>query len=78
MLRANGFNTSVGGIMKWLLGWFLAFCLLMWGAVELGSAMAKAAKEGEQEKEQCIVWKHEKNAQKFLDNECNRYVRWTQ
>lgn len=64
--------------MKWLLGWFIGFCFLIWGAVELGSVMAKAAKEGEQEKEQCIVWKHEKNAQKFLDNECNRYVRWTQ
>ncbi len=64
--------------MKWLLGWFVGFCFLIWGCVELGSVMAKADKEGEREKEQCIVWKHEKNAQKFLDNECNRYVRWTQ
>lgn len=64
--------------MKWYLGWTLGFALLIWGSLELGSVMAKASYQNEKEKEQCIVWKYEKNAQKFLDNNCTVYVRWTQ
>lgn len=64
--------------MKDILAWGLAFILLMWGAVELGSWLAKSSKEVDKEKEQCIVWKHEKNAQKFLDNDCQRSVRYKQ
>lgn len=29
-------------------------------------------------KEQCIVLKHEQNAEKFLDLECDRFVRYKQ
>lgn len=27
-------------------------------------------------KEQCIVWKQEKDANKFLDNSCFKFVKW--
>lgn len=27
-------------------------------------------------KEQCIVWKKEKDANKFLDNNCFNFVKW--
>lgn len=64
--------------MKWFFIWFIAFSFLMWGAVILGSSMAKYTKEGNKQKELCIVWKYEKNAQKFLDNNCTAHVRWTQ
>lgn len=64
--------------MKELLVWILTFCLLMWGAVELGSRMAKADKQDQEEKELCIVLKHQKEAEKFLDMDCQRYVRYKQ
>lgn len=64
--------------MKWLLGWVVALAVLMWGAVELGSAMAKADKVGQLEKEECIVLKYQKEAEKFLDRDCQRYVRYKQ
>lgn len=64
--------------MKELLVWILTFCLLMWGAVELGSRMAKADKQDQEEKELCIVLKYQKDAEKFLDMDCQRYVRYKQ
>lgn len=64
--------------MKWVLAWAVGVAVFLWVAVQLDSVMVKAAKEGEKEKEQCIVWKYEKNAQKFLDNNCTVYVRWNQ
>lgn len=64
--------------MKELLVWILTFCLLMWGAVELGSRMAKADKQDQEEKELCTVLKHQKEAEKFLDMDCQRYVRYKQ
>ena len=64
--------------MKWFLGWSIAFAVLMWGAVELGSAMAKADKAGQLKKEECIVLKYQKDAEKFLDKNCQRYVRYKQ
>lgn len=64
--------------MKWFLGWVAVFTILMWGAIELGSWMAKADKQGRVEKEQCIVLKYQKDAEKFLDKGCQRYVRYKQ
>lgn len=52
--------------------------LLLAGMIRLGGAMAKADRESQAEKEQCIVLKHQKQAEKFLDMECNRYVRYKQ
>lgn len=51
---------------------------LIWGVVELGAILDEADRKGEQEKELCIVLKHQKEAEKFLDMECNRYVRYKQ
>lgn len=78
MLPVNGVDTYLGGIMRWLLGCTIGFALLLWGAVELGSAMAKADKAGQQEKEECIVLKYQKDAEKFLDKDCQRYIRYKQ
>lgn len=64
--------------MKWLLGWFVAFAVLMWGAVELGSWAGKAYRAGQEQKEKCIVLKYQKDAEKFLDKDCQRYVRYKQ
>lgn len=64
--------------MKWVLAWLVGVAVFLWVAVQLGSAMAKADKAGQQEKEQCIVLKYQKDAEKFLDMDCQRYVRYKQ
>jgi hypothetical protein len=51
---------------------------LIWGVVELGAILDEADRKGEQEKELCIVLKHQKEAEKFLDMDCQRYVRYKQ
>lgn len=55
-----------------------AIFLLLAGLIRLGGVMAKADREGQAEKEQCIILKHQKQAGKFLDMECERYVRYKQ
>lgn len=64
--------------MKWVLAWAVGVAVFLWVAVQLGSAMAKADKAGQQEKEECIVLKYQKDAEKFLDRDCQRYVRYKQ
>lgn len=64
--------------MRWFLVWALSFCILMWGCVELGSWLAKEDKQGQREKEECIVLKYQKEVEKFLDMDCQRYVRYKQ
>lgn len=60
------------------IGCLIMTAAMLWGVVELNSAMSKGAKVGQDEKEQCIVLKHQKEAEKFLDMECERYVRYKQ
>lgn len=64
--------------MRWLLGWTIGFALLLWGAVELGSWAGKADRARQEQKEKCIVLKYQKDAEKFLDMDCQRYVRYKQ
>lgn len=49
------------------------FCVLVW---KVSYKWAQSDKQADNEKELCIVLKHERNAQKFLDNDCTRYVTW--
>ncbi|WQN06699.1 hypothetical protein [Escherichia phage vB-Eco-KMB37] len=42
--------------------------------IRLGEYMAREARESEAKKEQCIVFKHQRDAEKFLALDCNRYV----
>ncbi len=42
--------------------------------IRLGEYMAREARASEAKKEQCIVLKHQRDAEKFLALDCNRYV----
>lgn len=53
----------------------LAYVLFS-GIIRLGEYMAREARESEAKKEQCIVLKHQKEAQKFLEQDCGRYVNY--
>lgn len=56
----------------------IVIAALIWGMVELSSIMEEADRKGQEEKELCIVLKHQKEAEKFLDMDCQRYVRYKQ
>ncbi|MEE6940171.1 hypothetical protein Q0Q86_04670 [Escherichia coli O15:H16] len=53
----------------------LAYVLFS-GIVRLGEYMAREARESEAKKEQCIVLKHQRDAEKFLEQDCGRYVNY--
>lgn len=53
----------------------LAYVLFS-GIVRLGEHMAREARESEAKKEQCIVLKHQRDAEKFLEQDCGRYVNY--
>lgn len=53
----------------------LAYALFS-GIVRLGEYMAREARESEAKKEQCIVFKHQRDAEKFLEQDCGRYVNY--
>lgn len=53
----------------------LAYVLFS-GIVRLGDYMAREARESEAKKEQCIVFKHQRDAEKFLEQDCGRYVNY--
>ncbi|CAD2070282.1 hypothetical protein PAULA_0059 [Escherichia phage Paula] len=44
--------------------------------IRLGEYMAREARESEAKKEQCIVLKHQRDAEKFLEQDCGRYVNY--
>jgi hypothetical protein len=44
--------------------------------IHLGEYMAREARESEAKKEQCIVLKHQRDAEKFLEQDCGRYVNY--
>lgn len=44
--------------------------------IRLGDYMAREARESEAKKEQCIVFKHQRDAEKFLEQDCGRYVNY--
>ncbi|QOI67945.1 hypothetical protein vecB_007 [Escherichia phage VEcB] len=44
--------------------------------IRLGEHMAREARESEAKKEQCIVLKHQRDAEKFLEQDCGRYVNY--
>lgn len=56
--------------------WFLVCAALLAGIMVLATHMSDAEKRGRAENEQCIVWKHEQNAEKFVKNDCHRYVNY--
>lgn len=58
--------------------WVFLLIFLAVGIWCIGYGLSGIVEQNRQEKEQCIVWKYEKNAQKFLDNNCTAYVRWNQ
>lgn len=66
--------------MKMMGGFCLAgvIVLLVWLAIQLGTMAAESGRKGQAEKEQCIVLKYQKDAEKFLDMECDRYVNYKQ
>ena len=53
----------------------LAYVLFS-GIIRLGDHMAREARESEAKKEQCIVFKHQRDAEKFLEQDCGRYVNY--
>ena len=53
----------------------LAYVLFS-GIIRLGEYMAREARESEAKKEQCIVLKHQRDAEKFLEQDCGRYVNY--
>lgn len=53
----------------------LAYVLFS-GIVRLGEYMAREARESAAKKEQCIVLKHQRDAEKFLEQDCGRYVNY--
>ncbi|QHR73849.1 hypothetical protein JR320_gp135 [Escherichia phage alia] len=53
----------------------LAYVLFS-GIVRLGEYMAREARESAAKKEQCIVFKHQRDAEKFLEQDCGRYVNY--
>lgn len=53
----------------------LAYVLFS-GIIRLGEYMAREARESEAKKEQCIVFKHQRDAEKFLEQDCGRYVNY--
>ncbi|AXY81372.1 hypothetical protein [Escherichia phage vB_vPM_PD114] len=53
----------------------LAYVLFS-GIIRLGEHMAREARESEAKKEQCIVFKHQRDAEKFLEQDCGRYVNY--
>lgn len=53
----------------------LAYVLFS-GIIRLGDYMAREARESEAKKEQCIVLKHQRDAEKFLEQDCGRYVNY--
>ncbi|AYD85152.1 hypothetical protein JR318_gp232 [Escherichia phage vB_vPM_PD06] len=53
----------------------LAYVLFS-GIIRLGDYMAREARESEAKKEQCIVFKHQRDAEKFLEQDCGRYVNY--
>ncbi|EHO4365501.1 hypothetical protein KLD00_001966 [Escherichia coli] len=50
--------------------------VLFSGIIRLGEYMAREARESEAKKEQCIVLKHQRDAEKFLEQDCGRYVNY--
>lgn len=50
--------------------------VLFSGIIRLGEHMAREARESEAKKEQCIVFKHQRDAEKFLEQDCGRYVNY--
>lgn len=53
----------------------LAYVLFS-GIIRLGEHIAREARESEAKKEQCIVFKHQRDAEKFLEQDCGRYVNY--
>lgn len=81
MLPVNGVDTYLGGAMRRILCWFLAgvlgafFLVVCDKLVELASGAAHKQKV---QTEECIYLKYKKDAEKFLDKDCQRYVRYKQ
>ena len=58
--------------------WVVLLIFLAAGIWCIGYGLSGIVEQNRQEKEECIVIKHQKDAEKFLDKDCQRYVRYKQ